>query len=332
MLLEGDLVKAGNSAMNEAGRFCPLDYTISSNSFKASSDVPNYDLVYIVGGLYGNTCALEVILAAFAKEPFERKQLVFNGDFHWFDISVDQFREIEHGTSSGLRLRGNVETEISRPVSGDDDVGCGCAYPPEVSDVDVSYSNQIIQSLRTTYNKVAPEMGLGFLPMTSRLNVGSFGVAITHGDDQSLAGWGFAHDRIAATFQNGLREKMSEEGIDIFASSHTCLPVLFQNDRHIVVNNGAAGLANFAASTSGLITRICSNDSLPALPAAYQTSLEHRGEVANVQALTVEFDATVWQQKFLAQWPIGTAAHSSYWQRLSRGTNYSMEMALQHEH
>jgi hypothetical protein len=338
MLPEAQTTSVESLAVKGAGRFCPLDYTVLPNSFRAGPEPTNYDLVYVVGGLYGNTCALEVILNAFANEPFNNKKLVFNGDFHWFDIDTYQFTEIEAGTSTGLRLRGNVETEISRLDVDADDIGCGCAYPPEVPDIDVAYSNQIIRTLKSTYNKVAsiPPLSslspLGSLPMTARLDVGRFGIAITHGDDQSLAGWRFAHDRISATFKNGLRDSMTQDGIDIFASSHTCLPVLFRNGGHVVVNNGAAGISNFVASTSGLITRICVDRDSAALPIAYETSLNREGDTAHVQALTVQFDSEAWQKKFLSQWPVGTAANASYWRRISGGTTYSIETAMQNEH
>ena len=57
-------------------------------------------------------------------------EIVFNGDFHWFDAEPDWFAAVERGVSGKRALRGNVETEIAR--SADVGAGCGCAYPESV--------------------------------------------------------------------------------------------------------------------------------------------------------------------------------------------------------
>lgn len=44
--------------------------------------------------------------------------LVFNGDFHWFDVADEPFDEIERGVSRHAATRGNVETEIAQPQAG----------------------------------------------------------------------------------------------------------------------------------------------------------------------------------------------------------------------
>lgn len=43
----------------------------------------------------------------------------------------------------------------------------------------------------------------------------------------------------------------AEASVDVFASTHTCLPALcrFDGDEKVVINNGAAGMPNFATST-----------------------------------------------------------------------------------
>ena len=73
--------------------------------------------------------------------------IAFNGDFHWFDVARGDFAAIESGTQEHFRLRGNVETEIAGEESG---AGCGCAYPADVSDAEVSRSNEILAALRET--------------------------------------------------------------------------------------------------------------------------------------------------------------------------------------
>ena len=49
------------------------------------------EVLYVVGGLYGNESALLEILRLFDAEQ-GRKRLVFNGDFHWFD--ADPARQV----------------------------------------------------------------------------------------------------------------------------------------------------------------------------------------------------------------------------------------------
>jgi predicted phosphodiesterase len=329
-----DLINLNNESA--AGRFCPPDYRINPELLKPSLSPLTFEVVYVVGGLYGNTEALTLICDAFEAETSLRKTLVFNGDFHWFDIARDEFLEVEAKTSKYLRLRGNVETELARHVeeSMEADIGCGCAYPAEVSDKEVDYSNAIIQKLRATYRSCTAELHgkLSDLPMVKRLDVDGLGVGITHGDIDSLAGWSLAHNKIASTLAEGLAKKMNALELDIVASSHTCLPALHKQNSLVVVNNGAAGLSNFSGQTSGLITRIAKQDAgASRLPIAFQSSLAGKTNAVSVQALSVDFDNAKWQAKFLSQWPAQTAAHESYWQRIRLGTSYTKNQAMQYE-
>jgi predicted phosphodiesterase len=319
-----------------AGRFCPPDYRINSELLKPSVTPLTFEVVYIVGGLYGNTEALTLICDAFEAETSLHKTLVFNGDFHWFDVAREEFLDIEARTSKYLRLRGNVETELARPIEKgmEADIGCGCAYPAEVSDKEVEFSNAIIQKLRATYRScnTEPHGTLSDLPMVMRLDVDGLGVGITHGDIDSLAGWSLAHNKIASTMAGGLAKKMTALALDIVASSHTCLPALHKQNKQVVVNNGAAGLSNFKGQTSGLITRIAKQDAgASRLPIAFQSSLAGKTNTVSIQALSVDFDDAKWQAKFLAQWPAQTAAHESYWQRIRLGTSYTKNQAMQYE-
>jgi predicted phosphodiesterase len=318
-----------------AGRFCPADYRINPQVFARSISTPEFDVVYVVGGLYGNTEALKLICQAFDAEQSPRKCMVFN--FHWFDVADVEFIEIEKKTSQYVRLRGNVETELARHVAeGESDIGCGCAYPDDVPAKDVDYSNRIIQQLRATYQRLRAEnsvaTNLSDLPMAMRVQVGGLGVAITHGDIDSLAGWSLAHNRIESTLAASLGKKLHELAIDIVASSHTCLPALHRRNGKLIVNNGAAGLGNFQSNTAGLVTRISrEKKALSKLPIEYECELKVGADVVNVQALSVRFDDHAWQQKFLAQWPSVSAAHESYWNRIQQGTNYSVKQAMQYE-
>src|SRR4029078_2993158 len=56
-------------------------------------------------------------------------------------------------------------------------------------------------------------------------------------------------------------ESMCEQSrVDVFASSHTCLPALrrfdFGGRPRAVANNGAAGMPNFSGTRYGVVTRI----------------------------------------------------------------------------
>ncbi|HSW21304.1 MAG TPA: hypothetical protein VLJ62_00930, partial [Burkholderiaceae bacterium] len=144
------------------------------------------------------------------------------------------FAQIQRGVLSFEATRGNVETELAAPASHDgDNAGCGCGYPDWVGDAVVERSNRILKRLRDTARGVPGACReLARLPMWRRIDVGARRVAIVHGDAQSLSGWGFAqetlHDR---AHQHNARQWFEQAQVDLFASSHTCLPV-FQGFGH----------------------------------------------------------------------------------------------------
>jgi transcriptional repressor NrdR len=80
----------------QAGRSCPLHYHYGPDVFNSAPDPQLSDLetLYVVGGLYGNELALHVVLRLFEQEQ-GRKRLVFNGDFHWFDIDPPTFERVQ---------------------------------------------------------------------------------------------------------------------------------------------------------------------------------------------------------------------------------------------
>jgi len=65
-----------------AGRICPLDYTYDPAVFARRADFST-DILYIVGGLYGNLAAARAIERLAAAERGD-VEIVYNGDFHWF--------------------------------------------------------------------------------------------------------------------------------------------------------------------------------------------------------------------------------------------------------
>jgi hypothetical protein len=302
------------------GRICPLSYRYSPRVFDRPAEI-FAETIYVIGGLYGNVEALEAIMAMAAKEPAP-VALVFNGDFHWFDVADGDFRAIQEGVAPHRVIRGNVETELATDNS---DAGCGCAYPADVSDAEVSRSNQILERLRATAARCVDRASLARLPMHLVAQVGDTRVGLVHGDAASLAGWGFAHNRLDdPAHGRWIESAFRDARVDIFAGTHTCLPA-FRHFVHgrgegLVANNGAAGMPNFSDETAGLVTRISLNPSRRRV-----FGMEIHG--THVEALRVPFDLERWTQRFLAEWPAGSPAHASYYRRIVSGPRFSLAQA-----
>lgn len=301
------------------GRSCPVEYRYVAGALAAPATL-YADNLWIAGGLYGNTFAFRRLVELFAAERGE-SALVFNGDFHWFDIADETFAEIERGVSLHCATRGNVETEISQPQAG---AGCGCAYPDWVGDEDVARSNHIIERLKESAERAPGAAArLAALPMYRLAEVGGQRIAIVHGDADSLAGWDFSQESLAT--REGRETAVAAfraAGVQVFASSHTCLPVMQAFvGAGVIVNNGAAGMPNFAGTECGLATRI---SLAPHPKSLYRT----RVGPLHVEAIPIEYDSLAWRRSFLAQWPEGSDAHASYWRRICHGPSYGIELAL----
>jgi hypothetical protein len=303
------------------GRNCPLNYRYSPASLDREPELVA-DTIYVVGGLYGNVEALDRVRSMAVSEG---AAIVFNGDFHWFDVARQDFLAVNETVLAHHAIRGNVETEIATEESG---AGCGCAYPVDVSDAEVSRSNRIIEKLRDTAREF-PQLreNLGALPMNLVAQVGPARVAIVHGDASSLAGWGFAHDRMADDgHRRWMESAFHDSGADIFASSHTCLPAMrafdFGKGGVAVANNGAAGMPNFTGRRSGILTRI----GVAAHAGATLYGVKVRD--VHVEAVEIDYDRDRWAKRFLASWPEGSPAHESYWRRISEGPRFQLESAL----
>jgi hypothetical protein len=301
----------------KAGRLCPSDYAYSPSVFAREPDF-TADTLYVAGGLYGNAEALAAIKAMAAAENAE---LVFNGDFHWFDADPDWFADIERGVAPYRALRGNVETEIAR----DDDIGagCGCAYPETVDDGVVRRSNEILRQLRSA--ATATER-LRRLPMHLVAQVGPLRIGIVHGDAGALAGWRFAQSALDDPQQQAWRDDIAGASrIDVFASTHTCEAALRDSTlpprRLTVVNNGAAGMPNFAGARFGVVTRIATT--LPPHRPLY--GLARNG--VRIDALPVIYEHNMFAARFLRRWPQGSTAYESYWRRIDRGPDYTLAQA-----
>jgi len=307
------VVKAHSGAV--PGRTCPVSYRHAPSVFDREPEIVA-DTLYVVGGLYGNVEALRAI-EMLARDEATPPVIVFNGDFHWFDVDGADFAAIDRGVMRHRALRGNVETELA---NDEGDAGCGCAYPDEVSDADVARSNEILDRLRKTARQ-APAMraALAGLPMHLVARVGDTRVGVVHGDATSLAGWGFAHDRLEApSHRRWLENVFAESKVDLFASTHTCLPAFRDFGFGAVANNGAAGMPNFVGTRHGLLTRI----GLRAHGGG-EPRLAMRVGGAHVEALRIEYDHARFVERFLSSWPEGSPAHASYYRRIAEGPRFA---------
>jgi len=313
------------SSVEQPGRSCPDAYRYAPTDLASGEEVVA-DTIYVVGGLYGNLGVLDAIETLAAHEPGP-VQLIFNGDFHWFDVDDESYRRIGETVLDHIALRGNVETELAAANAG---AGCGCSYPEWVEDVTVDRSNEIFARLAEPAAR-HPELtaALGDLPLHQRARVGNIRVAIMHGDAESLSGWGFAQEHVDDPLQQQqYRTWFRQAQVDLFASSHTCLPVALcledNDDRFALINNGAAGMPNFRGDLRGLLTRI----SVHASPVPTQFGAQIG--TTYVDALPIAYDVPAWMSHFRQNWPAGSAAYDSYYERLTQGPDYRIEQAVRH--
>ena len=289
-----------------AGRDCPLDYRLPADAF-AGEPLFDCQVLYVVGGLYGNRQALAALEQRLAAEPQAR--VVFNGDAHWLDRDPAIFQQIEQSLSAHLALRGNVETELGR--LDDSGAGCGCAYPLTVDDALVERSNAIQAALNKTVQRL-PDMAerLAARPATALVSVGGRRVAISHGDEHSLAGWNCSRAALAEPGrQQQLDRWLTAKRISVLATSHTCTAVALNLHHAALINNGAAGLPNFAGGRYGLLSRIATT----AHPAALYRC---QREGLFIEALPLNYAHDAFLADFDRQWPAGSAAAQSYRSRI----------------
>ena len=324
--------KLSATGLHSPGRNCPLHYRYRPEDFAVPAPVhlQALEVLYVVGGLYGNDLALERVLELFDAER-GRKRLVFNGDFHWFDADPTTFAHVQRGVLAHGAMRGNVETELAgEDQSGD--AGCGCAYPEWVGDGVVERSNRILGRLRLA--TTAPQRAeLSALPMWLRADVGELRLGLVHGDATSLAGWGFAQEHLRdAGHRAEVARWLDRAEVDAFACTHTCLPVFHAvpapSGQHArwILNNGAAGMPNFRGNTAGLLTRIAV-EPFTGPERQFGVAIGH-GVAA--EALAIDIDAHQWRARFEAQWPAGSDAHMSYFDRIVRGPAYGPTDAIHH--
>lgn len=304
---------------DQPGRFCPPHYHYGARAL-ATAPAFSTETLIVAGGLYGNPeaiAALETLAAA------EGADLVFNGDFHWFDSEPGTFDAIQQRVLTHRAIAGNVEAELAVPSGA----GCGCAYPSRVDDTAVSQANMIMQQLQGTAMPAQREQ-LARLPYHATAEVGGYRIALIHGDPDSLAGWGLDVNALGPgsdTSEEQLRSWFRQADADVFACSHTCLPHALtlgvDGKRRAIINNGAAGMPNFGGDHRGIVTRIATTSSPHAL---YRASLSGLA----VEAVALDYDRGAWLERFERWWPPGSPAHRAYYERLTRGPAFQLAQAL----
>ncbi|MDC0661093.1 hypothetical protein [Marinobacter sp. SS21] len=302
----------------QAGRSCPLHYRYRPELLCQAPESWPDDVLYVIGGLYGNPFALDAIEAMAAEERAAGRsvRLLFNGDFNWFNASAPWFADINRRVLRYDASLGNVELELASPSS---DAGCGCGYPDFVEDGVVARSNQIIQRLQQQAH-AHPEIQrqLKALPRWRCMIFGGLKILVLHGDPESLAGWGLSRERLARQGAGQLAHWFRQTGADLILCSHTCLPLMWsgQVDGRScgLINNGAAGLANLAGDHRGLVVRLAASGPSVAPLVGLQAG------VLSAALVPVDFALDDWLALFDRLWPAGSAAAVSYRSRVRSGT------------
>lgn len=307
-------------SINIPGRTCPIDYSIGDDFFSKKEDEIMCETVYVVGGLYGNYQALDEIIRLSLAEK-ENVTIVFNGDIHWFDKDLIDFKAVESVVKKHIPLLGNVETELFRKE--DIDVGCGCSYPDCVDEEAVMRSNEIHSMMKA--NIVADKTIVKELSSRKKgivVRIDDIRIAITHGDEKSLAGWMCSRDNLMnSARQEELKTWLGKNGIGVLATTHTCAPAAISIENHVVINNGAAGMPNFKNTKYGVITRISRYANEKAIYRAIKNNLF-------VEAIPVNYDFKKFITWFDSSWSLNSPASISYRDRIVHGTNDKIEDAI----
>ncbi len=120
----------------------------------------------------------------------------------------------------------------------------------------------------------------------------------------ALAGWRFDRvaldDRAARSWLAAIR---AESRIDLFASTHTCAAALrdfaLPSGRLTIINNGAAGMPNFADARIGLISRIA------IVPSPHRPLYGLVRDGVHIDAIPLAYDSAGFLDRFLSRWPDG---------------------------
>lgn len=312
---------ATSAGLVGAGRSCPVGYRYAPQDIARSPAKPA-NILYLVGGLYGNTESLNTILqlAQYETEPVT---LCFNGDFNWFNVSPERFESINTTVRQFDAIRGNVETALAQTKAPDD---CGCAYPAFVDNSVVSRSNQIIARLhQTALGFPDTQQWMAQLPRYLRYQIGGQTVSVVHGDPESLAGWGLCQEQLdQPQSRKKIRAWFADTESEVIASTHTCLPFMYREPAGTVVNNGASGMPGFFGDLTGLMSRIAISPPPVELDSAYGVNSDR----LSIHAIRIPYAQAAWIEEFTNQWCVRSAAHISYFDRLTGNIDYSIDQAV----
>ena len=165
--------------MRKAGRVQPGICHKRSPPRRRVAGHGDCDVLYVVGGLYGNVAALDAL-----EEGIERErrhglavEVCFNGDFNFFNATSKTWARINQGVRAlGHATAGNVEREA---LNGDG--GCGCAYPDYVDAAFADRASAIVERLRTVASDPDIAAWLSSLPFAKTYVVGGVRVCCVHG-------------------------------------------------------------------------------------------------------------------------------------------------------
>ena len=180
-----------------------------------------------------------------------------------------------------------------------------------VDEAVVQRSNAIQQQLNRTVQGI-PGMAerLAARPSTALVSVAGQRVAISHGDEQSLAGWSCSRESLSeAARQHELDQWFAAQNIQVLATSHTCSAVALNLTHGALINNGAAGLPNFAGGRYGLVSRISTTPHPAALYRGQRNGLF-------IEALPLNYQHDAFLADFDRQWPACSPAALSYRSRI----------------
>ena len=158
---------------------CSPHYITPVTKLADASQDTDCDVLYVVGGLYGNVAALEAL-----EEGMERErrhglhiEVCFNGDFNFFNATSKAWARINQGVRAlGHATAGNVEREA---LKGDG--GCGCAYPDYVDAAFADRASAIVERLRDVSTDPDIAAWLSSLPFAKTYVVGGVRVCCVHG-------------------------------------------------------------------------------------------------------------------------------------------------------
>jgi len=239
----------------------------------------------------------------------------FLEDFHWFDARPDVFRAITEDLidSEFICTLGNVEKQLTL-----DDTSCGCNYPAWVDSETPLLANLIYQDLLKTAQQ--DPKSIEFLTNLSEeidITIDDKIIRLVHGEPGNLNGWDLAREHVLQT-SSTFEQMCIDNKWCAIACTHTCLPYYLRLQNCIVLNNGALGMPNLEGSVNGLCGAI-TNNVREKIPGTVCSATVDGLKYALIELPNYDHDGFV--KEFLSIWPKGSAAHESYFKRISKGTH-----------